>query len=77
MGTSISKAIGFVFRPLFGFLALTGLAGTAAGDAVVGQPAPPFELQGSDGNTYSLEGLLAKKTAGIVLAFFPKAFTPG
>jgi peroxiredoxin Q/BCP len=62
-------------------LALTALlllASAAPGFAApkVGDPAPEFSLSGSDGKTYTLSGLLAE-TGGVVLAFFPKAFTPG
>ena len=58
------------------------LACLAAGPAVgaapeVGQPAPEFELQGSDGKTYSLASIYASGKEGVVLAWFPKAFTPG
>ncbi|MBW2230202.1 MAG: redoxin domain-containing protein [Deltaproteobacteria bacterium] len=42
----------------------------------VGDPAPPFQMQGSDGAAYSLESVLAEHE-GVVLAWFPKAFTPG
>ena len=41
-----------------------------------GSAAPNFTLQGSDGNMYTLEELL-KENSGVVLAFFPRAFTPG
>jgi peroxiredoxin Q/BCP len=64
------------------FLALALLTPTAAcampaaADLSVGDPAPPFELTGSDGRTYTLDGLLASHK-GVVLAWFPKAFTPG
>lgn len=40
-----------------------------------GDPAPDFELQGSDGATYTLSQFRDKKS--VVLAFFPKAFTGG
>jgi hypothetical protein len=43
----------------------------------VGDRAPEFEFQGSDGELYTLKGQLAGGKHGIVLAFFPKAFTPG
>jgi peroxiredoxin len=43
----------------------------------VGDRAPEFEFQGSDGELYTLKGLLSGGKRGIVLAFFPKAFTPG
>ena len=49
--------------------------GTANAEPVVGQPAPPFELAGSDGETYALSQFVGKR--GVVLAWFPKAFTPG
>jgi peroxiredoxin Q/BCP len=39
-----------------------------------GDPAPDFNLPGTDGKTYSLAGLKGKT---IVLAWFPKAFTAG
>lgn len=41
-----------------------------------GDPAPDFILSGSDGKLYSLQGLL-EEHSGVVLAFFPRAFTPG
>lgn len=50
---------------------------TASAEVVVGEQAPDFEFEGSDGKTYTLSGLLKAGTGGVVLAFFPKAFTPG
>lgn len=41
----------------------------------VGDLAPDFTLPGSDGNTYRLTDFQGKKI--VVLAWFPKAFTPG
>lgn len=41
----------------------------------VGDPAPDFELVGSDGQTYSLSQFKGEKA--VVLAWFPKAFTGG
>jgi thioredoxin-dependent peroxiredoxin len=41
---------------------------------VVGDPAPDFTLQASDGQTYSLSKLRGRT---VVLAWFPKAFTAG
>lgn len=41
----------------------------------VGDPAPDFKLPGSDGKTYRLADFRNKKL--VVLAWFPKAFTPG
>ena len=40
----------------------------------VGDPAPPFELQGSDGKLHKLSDHKGKT---VVLAWFPKAFTGG
>ena len=40
-----------------------------------GDRAPDFLLSGSDGELYSLQGLL-EENSGVVLAFFPRAFTP-
>lgn len=40
----------------------------------VGDAAPDFTLQASDGKTYSLSKLKGK---AVVLAWFPKAFTAG
>ena len=54
------------------------LAGTAAAQQVdrkVGDPAPDFTLQATDGKTYSLSKDL--KGQWVVLAWFPKAFTAG
>ena len=40
----------------------------------VGDPAPDFTLQATDGKTYSLSKLRGR---AVVLAWFPKAFTAG
>ena len=58
-------------------LALVALPPAASGgaDLGVGAPAPPFELMGSDGELHTLDELAGKR--GVVLAWFPKAFTPG
>ena len=41
----------------------------------VGDMAPDFKLMGSDGENYTLAQFKGKKH--VVLAFFPKSFTPG
>ncbi|WP_460184140.1 peroxiredoxin [Thermopirellula anaerolimosa] len=41
----------------------------------VGDPAPEFVLKGSDGKTYRLSDFRGKQI--VVLAWYPKAFTPG
>jgi thioredoxin-dependent peroxiredoxin len=50
-------------------------AQTPAPELKVGDPAPDFSLQGSDGKTYTLSDFRGKQA--IVLAWFPKAFTSG
>jgi thioredoxin-dependent peroxiredoxin len=58
-------------------LAALGLAAAFAvtADLKVGDPAPDFTLQASDGKTYRLSDFDGKET--VVLAWFPKAFTQG
>jgi peroxiredoxin Q/BCP len=60
-------------------LTLTGLGmaavPAAAGDLKVGDQAPNFKLQATDGKTYQLTDFKGKET--VVLAWFPKAFTQG
>lgn len=41
----------------------------------VGDPAPDFTLQASDGNSYSLSQFRGKQA--VVIAWFPKAYTSG
>ena len=47
----------------------------AAEELKVGDKAPDFTLKASDGKTYSLADFKGKK--GVVIAWFPKAFTGG
>ena len=54
---------------------MVALAQAQDGGLNVGDPAPDFSLQGSDGKTYSLSQFSGKK--GVVIAWFPKAFTGG
>src|SRR5215210_1513982 len=60
-------------------LTLAGLglaaASASAGDLKVGDQAPNFKLQASDGKTYQLSDFKGKQS--VVLAWFPKAFTQG
>jgi len=58
----------------FSIVAATLLSISAA-QLKVGDTAPNFELKGSDGKTYRLSDFKGKKP--VVLAWFPKAFTPG
>lgn len=48
---------------------------TAQPELQVGDKAPDFSLQGSDGEEYRLVDFLGKQT--VVLAWFPRAFTSG
>ena len=67
----------------FGGLALAAammLASSAFGqeektELKVGDEAPDFKLQGSDGKEYTLGQFKGEKP--VLLAFFPKAFTGG
>ena len=54
---------------------LLALPGFVIAAPEIGDPAPDFSLQGSAGDTYSLKELVG--SGGIVIAFFPKAFTGG
>ena len=46
-----------------------------AADLKVGDAAPDFSLQGSDGQTYKLSEFHGKQA--VVIAWYPKAFTGG
>ena len=52
-----------------------GAQAPAAAGLKVGDPAPNFKLQASDGKTYQLSDFKGKKA--VVVAWFPKAFTQG
>jgi peroxiredoxin Q/BCP len=63
-------------RRLFGLSTLLGVAtGAGAEELAPGSKAPEFSLTGSDGRAYRLADFVGKQ--GLVLAWFPKAFTPG
>jgi peroxiredoxin Q/BCP len=59
---------------LLSLLLLTQAAGAAKRPAP-GDVAPAFALPATTGKTVSLADFKGKKT--VVLAFFPKAYTPG
>ena len=46
-----------------------------AADLKIGDAAPDFALQGSDGKTYKLSEFRGKQA--VVIAWYPKAFTGG
>ena len=52
-----------------------GAVPAMAAELKVGDPAPDFTLQASDGKTYKLSDFKGKQA--VVLAWFPKAFTQG
>ena len=56
-------------------LAAVALGSQFAAALEVGDKAPDFSLQASDGKTYSMSQFLGEKP--VVIAFFPKAFTGG
>ncbi len=56
-------------------LALSSFSALAAAEPAVGDKAPDFKLQGSDGKEYSLSDFAGKQA--VVIAWFPKAFTGG
>ena len=56
-------------------MAATGGAQSPAPELKVGDQAPDFSLQASDGKTYKLSDFKGKQA--VVLAWFPKAFTQG
>ena len=58
---------------VLGALLATGAA--QAADLAPGAKAPDFSLAGSDGREHRLSDHVGKQ--GVVLAWFPKAFTPG
>jgi peroxiredoxin len=74
-----------MFKPMFACAAF-GMVAIAAALSAQGQPAqnptelkvgdtaPPFALQGSDGKVHKLSDYKGKT---VVLAWFPKAFTGG
>jgi peroxiredoxin Q/BCP len=63
------------FIVLMAVLVMAVGSGVASGQELgPGDPAPPFELPGSDGKNHSLADYAGRT---VVLAWFPKAFTGG
>ena len=56
-------------------LAVLTAGAAPAADLAPGAKAPEFTLAGSDGREHRLSDSIGKQ--GVVLAWFPKAFTPG
>jgi thioredoxin-dependent peroxiredoxin len=59
----------------FATVAFAQAPGASAVELKVGDKAPNFKLQGSDGKTHSLADFAGKKA--VVVAWFPAAFTKG
>jgi peroxiredoxin Q/BCP len=69
-----------IFAIFFGTFLLLGVvlflvSRMTASELKAGDPAPDFSLVGSDGKTHTLADYRGKQA--VVLAWFPKAFTPG
>ena len=71
-----------MMKMLTGFGLCLGLAMAAgfgesadAAELKKGDKAPDFKMPGSDGKTYKLSDFKGKKA--VVIAWYPKAFTPG
>jgi peroxiredoxin Q/BCP len=58
-----------------GIVSVLIMAGADGNELKVGDRAPAFSLEGSDGKTYTLEQYKGK--SAVVIAWFPKAFTGG
>ncbi len=72
----MTKTLVWGVAALFGLLLLAGPASSArAAELKVGDKMPEFTLKASDGKTYSSADFVGKK--GVVIAWFPKAFTGG
>jgi peroxiredoxin Q/BCP len=56
-------------------LGMCAMFSNARADLAVGDEAPDFSLEGSDGKTYSLGDFEGKQA--VVVAWYPKAFTGG
>ena len=63
-----------VLSKLAAFLTAFCLSSAAAAAPGVGDMAPDWSLQGSDGQTHHMADLRGKH---VVIAFFPKAYTSG
>lgn len=62
-------------RTILALLLLVAVQRAAVAEPKVGDQAPDFKLQASDGQEYSLSQFAGKQA--VVIAWFPKAFTGG
>jgi thioredoxin-dependent peroxiredoxin len=72
MRTALTMAAGVALSVAAGVI---GLGQSSNVELKVGDPAPAFDLPGSDGKSYRLADYKGK--SAVVLAWFPKAFTGG
>jgi len=56
-------------------ISLYAAGGAMAAELSIGDAAPDFELEGTDGSKHRLRDFVGKQA--VVVAWFPKAFTPG
>src|SRR5688572_8472359 len=70
--SALGAAAGVVLAVVAG---ITGFGQSAGPEMKVGDPAPAFNLPGSDGKPHQLADHKGKRA--VVLAWFPKAFTGG
>jgi peroxiredoxin Q/BCP len=72
----VASALANMFAVLIAVLSLAALPQVArAAGLSVGDAAPDFVLSATDGTTVTLRDLVGKQA--VVVAWFPKAFTPG
>jgi peroxiredoxin Q/BCP len=64
-----------MIRDALALLVLIAAAAAGAAELSVGSKAPDFSLMGSDGRIHTLAEHAGERA--VVLAWFPKAFTPG
>lgn len=64
-----------ILLPMVAACSLGFASAAVAAEPKVGDAAPDFKLQASDGKTYSLADFRGKQA--LVIAWFPKAFTGG
>jgi len=69
------KTMKIIHMQLIAILAIVLSTPAVAGSLSVGELAPDFSLQGSDGNSYQLSDYRGKQA--VVVAWFPRAYTSG
>lgn len=74
-GTVLVAVPTAVICPCAAAVGLAAVQGTPNNELKVGDEAPDFVLPGSDGKTYRLSDFRGEQI--VVIAWFPKAFTPG